>query len=54
MATIPKNHRFPSEIVIPRGCDFFDFCGFDTPNPKIFQNPHKAVILSEAPRRSIA
>jgi hypothetical protein len=30
------------------------FCGFDPPNQKIFQNPHKAVILSEAPRRSIA
>jgi hypothetical protein len=43
-----------NKIVIPRGCDFFDFYGFDTPNQKIFQNSHKAVILSEAPLRSIA
>jgi hypothetical protein len=32
----------------------FDFCGSDAPNQKIFQNSHRAVILSEAPRRSIA
>ena len=41
-------------LFIRRGCDFFDFYGFDTPNQKIFQNSHKAVILSEAPLRSIA
>src|ERR1700691_4803170 len=33
---------------------FLIFRVFDTPNRKIFQNSQKAVILSEAPRRSIA
>jgi hypothetical protein len=39
--------------VILRACDFFDrhvFFGFD----QLFLNPPKSVILSEAPRRSIA
>jgi len=40
-------------FVIPRGCDFF-FSVFGTPNQKVFQNFHKTVILSEAPRGSIA
>jgi len=41
-------------FVIPRACDFFDLSVFCTPQPDVFNLHHKAVILSEAPRRSIA
>ena len=41
-------------LVIPRACDFFDLSVFCTPQPDVFNLHHKAVILSEAPRRSIA
>jgi hypothetical protein len=40
--------------VILRGCDFLIFLVFSTPNRNVFQNSHKTVILSEAPRGSIA
>src|SRR5258708_33828546 len=35
----------PHKAVIPRGCDFFDFLIFGTPNRNVFQNSHKTVIL---------
>jgi hypothetical protein len=38
----------PNRIVIPRGCDFFDSCGFYKPNQKIFQNSHQAVITERS------
>jgi len=44
----------PLPFVIPRGCDFFVFSHFDAPNHNAFKTHHKTVILSEAPRRSIA
>src|ERR1700722_19744263 len=40
--------------VIPRACDFFDLFVFQHTQPAAFQAPDKAVILSEALRRSIA
>ena len=42
------------QFVIPRGCDFLIFVLFGTLNQNVFQNSHKAVILSEAPRGSTA
>jgi hypothetical protein len=41
-------------LVIPKGCDFFDFSRFCHTQQNVFQNSHKIVILSEALRRSIA
>src|SRR5580693_10311888 len=40
-------------FVIPRACDFFDLFVFQHTQPAAFQAPDKAVILSEALRRSI-
>jgi len=46
--------RFPqAPDVIRRACDFRSFRVFCVANRMLF-TPHKAVILSEAPRRSIA
>jgi hypothetical protein len=47
-------NRRPFLFVIPRGCDFFDFSCFWYTPADVFQNSHKTVILSEAPRESIA
>ena len=41
-------------FVILRACDFFDLSCFLHIQPAVFQAPDKAVILSEALRRSIA
>jgi hypothetical protein len=41
-------------FVIPRACDFPIFSCFLHTQPAVFQAPDKAVILSEALRRSIA
>ena len=41
-------------FVIPRACDFFDLFAFFAPDQMFFSPLQKGVILSEAPRRSIA
>ena len=41
-------------FVIPRACDFFDLFVFFAPDQMFFSPLQKGVILSEAPRRSIA
>ena len=41
-------------FVIPRACDFFDLFVFFAPDQMLFSPLQKGVILSEAPRRSIA
>ena len=46
----------PQHLVIPRACDFFELFVFLRIQPAVFQAPQapdKAVILSEALRRSI-
>jgi len=40
----------PPRLFIPRGCEFFDLPCFDTPG-QMFQPPHKASSMSEAPRQ---
>jgi hypothetical protein len=42
------------KAVILRACDFLIFLVFGTPNRNILRTSHKTVILSEAPRGSIA
>jgi len=44
----------PVPFVIPRACDFFDLFAFFAPDQMFFSPLQKGVILSEAPRRSIA
>jgi hypothetical protein len=46
--------KTPTKIVILRACDLFDFFRFLLIQPAVFQTPNKAVILSEALRKSIA
>ena len=41
-------------FVISRACDFFDLFAFFAPDQMFFCPLQKGVILSEAPRRSIA
>ena len=41
-------------FVIPRACDFFDLFAFFALDQMFFSPLQKGVILSEAPRRSIA
>ena len=41
-------------FVIPRACDFFGPFAFFVPDQMFFSPLRKTVILSEAPRRSIA
>ena len=41
-------------LVLPRACEFSIFSCFLVANGMLFTPPHKAVILSEAPRGSIA
>jgi hypothetical protein len=48
---LPFHNHFP--FVILRGCDFFDLSCFLHTQPAVFQTCDKAVILSEALRRSI-
>jgi hypothetical protein len=43
-----------NRIVISRACDFFDLFLFSAFNQLYFKPPNKAVILSEALRRSTA
>ena len=44
----------PPKAVILRACDFFDLFVFFAPDQMFFSPLQKSVILSEAPRRSIA
>jgi hypothetical protein len=48
------NFRGQSKHVFLSACDFFDLFVFVHIQPAIFQVSHKAVILSEAHRRSVA
>jgi hypothetical protein len=45
--------KLPNKSVILKTCDFIDLSCFNLPNQLCF-TPNKSVILSEAPRRSIA
>jgi hypothetical protein len=53
--TQPERFSKPHKAVRLSGCAFFDIsCFWQTLNRNVFQPSHKTVILSEAPRKSIA
>ena len=49
-----RNHCLRLDVECREVVTFLIFRVSVTPNQKFFQTSHKAVILSEAPRRSIA
>jgi hypothetical protein len=54
IASGSRTDRNKASLLLLRACDFFDLFVFSASNQLYFKSPNKAVILSEALRRSIA